>query len=303
MTSETTLDLSFVRRRVCDLLDICRSEGTFVGGRNDRVTVLDTAQTPRTTKRCILGPFSTSVSTSKKHVHNKRDTCKGYKCEHCIDYALVKDTYRFLRLWESPSHIYRRVIPSTEWTGRIARQLKSSLPLYLGVYGAHGEHTLLSPEPFEGAERVEAIPALVSAFLAAPNAGKRFSLSRSEVRQERDQVLKDEREERRDKTEYHTRVSRDHSLASLRAAYTDALNRTPEEWIREFARRGMPFSAADLLRNLTDEEVEAALGVFAALRDERAEELEDWNLSRVLLARLGHVEFSDAFSERYGLAV
>jgi hypothetical protein len=275
------VDLVAARRGILDAL--ARVRGQAVCERSPR-TIRDVVQTRTSTHRCVLGPLTSTVHLESAKIRNQRQACSGGKCPHCIDHYVVKFMLRALRLWKFQRHVYRATFPAESWRNRPAERFRREHPLHVWVL-VDDTRVVLSPEPFEGSEQVNAAAALFEALLSSPCAGqRRYGFAYSAERREREAADA----EPKPPTRISTRVSRDYTLEGLANRYSVGIGRALL-WQTEHGDRGSAFSAADTA-DVTEDEVPKAVEVVQALKseykEERRRDKEAREMAKYVVARL-----------------
>ena len=262
-----------VRRITLHLLSGIRAQEPEYRGAVPR-TVRDVVLERPITRRCVIGPISSSVSAA--HIRNQRGACAGYKCPHCVDYRMSQDVTRILRIWRYPSEVYSRRFSAEDWGRRTQEmnRLRAAHPLRAQVNLENGDLVILSPEPIPESECLPALPALVDALLqthSAPGRGsRRFVLARTTECQAAEASIEEQDDGR--ESRLWTQVASHHDLPSVKRRY-DAALRDDGRWLTEIGRRGTPFSQSDE-RAISEEQHSTAVQVWNELRDERLYELE-----------------------------
>jgi hypothetical protein len=252
------LTLADTKDLVLELLDQVRAH---CGPATEQHVVNDVVCTVPETRRCIAGPVYSTIGRSARSVTNARGCCTGYKCPHCVDYAISRDVLRFLRGWDNPEQIYTRVFTIDEWKRRTNELASFKAEHPYVVVNTTLARVAFSPDPFPGATAVPAAAALVGAILLTPAQGRRrYSRARKVSQHE-----KAEREAASpDPDVLRTRAPRFHTIATLNQTYREALGRDPG-FVTGLHYRGDEYTRSD--RAVVEEhELETVVGVWETIR-------------------------------------
>jgi hypothetical protein len=250
------------KKRVLNLLDEVR---VHCGPATEQHVVRDVVCTVPETRRCTAGPVFSTVTRSARSVTNARGCCTGYKCPHCVDYAISRDVSKFLRGWDDPERIYTRTFTVDEWNRQ--RKFKAEHPYV--VVNTTLARVAFSPDEFTDAAAALPAPALVGAILLTPAQGRRrYSRARKVSQRE-----KAERELTPPNTDIlRTRAPRDYSIPTLNGMYSRATGRdlgfTTRLW-----QRGDEYTQSDQA-TVEEHELETVVEVWQTIREAWLDETE-----------------------------